>query len=106
MNRQTATEKIEKAIDRVTKHIDGHREVCLPTYLEPQIERFLETLRQMKASMQNPTELCAIDKYMGHAIADGWPYESVLGKLICEAEDAYHSEIINETWRGDVDKSP
>ena len=92
MNRQDILKKIDEASNLAGRHVGGQRESGLPAYLDPQVERFLKTLLQMKARLENPTEATKVpDKYMGHAIADGWPFDSELGRLICEAENAFHS---------------
>ena len=96
MNHQKTIARIDKAIERAAEHVGGQREACLPTYLDSQVERFLETLRLMKASLQSSTESNEPTQYMSRAIADGWPFESELGKLICEAEEAFHSRERNE----------
>ena len=97
MNLQRVTDSIDRAIERAERHVNGEREQCLPNYMDPQVERFLGTLRQLKEAAQNPANSDPPNKYMGMAIVDGWPYESELGKLVCEAEGAFHSYVANET---------
>lgn len=97
MNHQSINDRIDRAIKRATEHVGGQREACLPPYLDPQVERFLETLRLMKAILQSSTEASEPSQYMSRAIADGWPFESEMGRLICEAETAFHSRGSNET---------
>lgn len=96
MNRETAFDRINKAIVRAERHAAGDRDACLPDYMNPQVERFLNTLRQMLAAIANPANAKVPSKYMGMAVADGWPYESELGRLVCEAEVAFYSEVPNE----------
>lgn len=97
MKRQRVIEQIDRAIERAERHVNGDREECLPTYMDPQVERFLGTLRQMKEAIQTPASFDTPEKYMGFAIADGWPYQSELGKLVCEAEEVFHSEVVNKS---------
>lgn len=91
MKKDRVVEAVDRAARMASDHISGNRDVTLPDYMDPQVERFLETLKEMKASLENPDANWVSQKYMGMAIADGWPIESELGKLICEAEDGYHS---------------
>ena len=79
------------AIRRASLHLTGNRDQSLPAFLDPQVERFLEILRKMKNSLENQDCERVFQKQMGFAIADGWPFESELGRLICEAEVLYHS---------------
>lgn len=97
MNRETAVNRIEKAIERAERHVAGNRDTSLPEYMNPQVERFLQTLLQMRSALADPVNAEVPKKYMGMAVADGWPYESELGKLVCEAEEAFHAQIVNET---------
>lgn len=96
MNRQTAIDRVDKAIERAKRHVAGDRDTSLADYLDPQVERFLQTLLQMRAAMDDPSA-DAPTKYMGMAIADGWPYESELGRLVCEAEDAFHAQLLSRS---------
>jgi hypothetical protein len=45
----------------------------------------------MEASLNSQPFKAQPSKVMTTAIADGWPFESELGKLICVAESAYGS---------------
>ena len=67
--------------------------MTLPEYTDSQVMRFLETLHEMKCSLNDSVNTTRPKKYMAAAIADGWPFESELGKLICEAEVAYHRAV-------------
>lgn len=91
MNRDRVIAAVDRALNRATEHLAGNRDESLPDYMDSQVRRFQETLQEMKASLESPHEKRVSQKYMGMAIADGWPFESELGKLVCEAEDLYHS---------------
>ena len=95
MNRETAVDRINKAIARAERHVAGDRDACLPDYMNPQVERFLDTLRQMRSAIDNPANAKVPSKYIGMTVADGWPYESELGKLVCEAEFAFHAQVLD-----------
>ena len=91
MNRDKTIEAVDRALTMASDHVSGTRDPSLPNYMDSQVERFSETLKQMKYSLERPDADWVSQKYMCMAIADGWPFESELGKLICEAEDKYHS---------------
>lgn len=91
MKRHKAIATVDRALTMASDHVSGSRDPSLPNYMDSQVERFLETLKQMKASLESPDADWVSQKYMCMAIADGWPFESELGKLICEAEEEYHS---------------
>lgn len=94
MNTETILNRIDKAVHRAERHLAGDRDGAVPNYMDPQVERFLQTLHQMRNTLTNPSASEAPRKYMGMAVADGWSYESELGKLVCEAEDAFHSQVL------------
>ena len=91
MNKGKVIDTVDRALTMATDHVSGNRDPTLPDCMDSQVHRFLETLKEMKSSLETPDAAWVSQKYMGMAIADGWPFESELGKLICEAEDAYHS---------------
>lgn len=91
MKRDKVFATIEKALSRAEEHLGGSRDPSIPDYMDPQVRRFHETLREMKTSLECPHEERVSQKYMAFAIADGWPFDSELGKLVCEAEELYHS---------------
>ena len=91
MDKKQVLESVERAISRVEGHLGGSRDPSLPNYMDSQVRNFQETLWKMKASLELPEENRVSGRYMAFAIADGWPFVSELGKLICEAEQLYHS---------------
>ena len=91
MKKDKVIEAVDRALKKASDHIAGNRDVTLPEYMDPQVERFADTLKEMKESLESPNGNWVSERYMGIAIADGWPFESELGRLICEAEDGYHS---------------
>ncbi len=97
MNRETAVDRVENAIERAERHVAGDRDTSLPDYMNPQVKRFLQTLLQMRSALADPLNAEIPNRYMGMAVADGWPYESELGKLVCEAEEAFHAQVPRQT---------
>ena len=84
---------IDNALEFALAHTAGQRDATLPDYVDAQVHRFISTLRMMKSSLADPTSCEVPSRYMAMAIADGWPFESRLGKLICEAEEYYHARV-------------
>ena len=70
-------------------HLGGDRDPSLEQYLDDQIRRFRDNLEEMYNDIEAGTVLKR-PATMGHAIVDGWPYESELGRLIVSAEDKYN----------------
>jgi|688.fasta_scaffold2612717_2 hypothetical protein len=91
MKKEKAKALINQALNRAIDHLAGARDKSLPTYLDSQVARFLDKLKEMEASLNSQPFKAQPSKVMTTAIADGWPFESELGKLICVAESAYGS---------------
>ena len=82
---------IDRALRMAHNHSLGNRDETLPSHLDSQITRFLQTLKEMKKSIQEDDDYIAFRPHMCRAVSDSWPYESRLGQLICEAEHAFLS---------------
>jgi len=91
MKKDKAIEAVDRALTMASDHLSGRRDPTLPDYLDPQVQRFLETLKEMKASLEGPDGNWVSERYMCRAITDGWPFESQLSELVCEAECRYFS---------------
>ncbi len=82
---------VDRALGRATEHLAGNCDPRIPDHLDSQVQTMQQTLREMKFSLEDADGKHVQEKGMAHAIADGWPYDSELGQLICEAERLYHS---------------
>ena len=91
MKKDKVLEAVDRALKMALDHLAGNRDVTLSDYTDSQVERFAETLEEMKASLVNPNGNWVSEEYMAYGVVDGWPAESELGKLICKAANAYHS---------------
>ena len=91
MKRGEVLSVVKNALKMATNHLAGDRDKSVPRYLDPQVERFREVLLEMHNSLESAEAKPVLPKHMGISIADGWSFDSELGKLICEAERLYHS---------------
>ena len=91
MKKDRVIEAVDRALRMASEHLAGNRDASLPDYVDSQVARFAETLKEMKASLDNPHGNWVSEEYMAYGVVDGWPTESQLGRLICEAAHAYHS---------------
>jgi hypothetical protein len=93
MQNEKALNAVIRAIESANDHLGGRRDNSLSSNLDSQIRRFAATLREMKALLESDNPKDKLDKYMARAIADSWPFDSNLGKLICKAEQLFHSNL-------------
>jgi hypothetical protein len=91
MKREKVKALVNQAINQATQHLAGARDASLPAFLDAQVVRFLDHLREMQTYLESSANKPPPSKAMAFAIADGWPIESELGKMICAAERAYDS---------------
>jgi hypothetical protein len=92
MGKSSAQNLIEAALARAIEHLAGNRDRGLPEYLDTHVTRFANTLTQMRDSLQREDAERVTDRYMCHVVADAWPFDSELGKMVCDAEAAYFQQ--------------
>ncbi len=96
MKKDKVIDAIDRALKMALEHLAGNRDVTLPDYTDAQVERFVEMLREMKASLEKLNGNWVSEEYLTYGVVDGWPAESELGRLICKAAQAYRSFKANE----------
>lgn len=85
---------INKAVKRIDEHFSGTADPAIASIPHDHIRRLQKKLIQMKRSIEeNCLEQGKSLIGLGRVIADSWPYDSVIGGLIVDAEQCFKEYI-------------
>lgn len=89
LNAINVTKRIDAAILACDNHTQGvARDPSLSLDIDEQVRVFRNALHGMRDRVASSCCDC-VREGLTYSIAGGWPFESTLGKLISEAEQAY-----------------
>lgn len=92
--KKIALDAIDKAIKGIDKHFTDTTDPAISSIPSDHIRRLQRKLIEMKKSIEeNRIEQAKTLVGLGRVIADSWPYDSVIGGLIIDAEQSFKKYI-------------
>ena len=92
--KKKALDAIDNAIKKINEHFSGTTDPAIASIPSDHIRRLQKSLIEMKRCIEEdrPEQGKSLIG-VGRVIADSWPYDSIIGGLIVEAEQCFRAYI-------------